>query len=44
MGNHSKYSGIFNYEDNISDQHMTWVKIKNIICQPANILRLKKKK
>lgn len=43
-GNHSKYSGIFNYEDNISDQHITWVKSKKHNLPASKYLEVKKKR
>ena len=39
-----KYSGIFNYEDNISDQHITWVKSKKHNLPASKYLEVKKKK
>ncbi len=43
-GNHSKFHGIFNYEDNISDQHITWVKSKKLNLPASKYLEVKKKR
>ena len=37
-GNHSKYSGLFNYENNISDKNISGLKMQSIIYLRANIL------
>ena len=43
-GNHSKYSGLFNYENNISDQNISWVKSKKYNLPASKYINLKKKR
>ena len=43
-GNHSKFNGIFNYENNISDQHITWVKSEKHNLPASKYIDLKKKR
>ena len=41
-GNHSKYSGLFNYENNISDKNISWVKNAKYNLPASKYINLKK--